>query len=829
MPEKPEQTTIEEIARQLALRRQISFPTVLFLGSRAGGLFRSQALAETVRDFPGLPPAQDQFATAYHFFERLGSGEEELRSLLRDFLRAVAVSNADLSVAQLIKQNLFHTVVSTNIDSLLERALDKVGIQRIFEFEVVIPERDRERGFNVGPADRQLYCRIIKSFGDLSVRSSYQIGGHKRDLESGEALREWLEFTLKGDVLVVGFDVLWDQEIARAFLPSTNPLWFIHEEVLLDHQLIRTMFDGRPVKYIAGPEGSYDAFFRAICQRLIPNAVSAPQSKELVNRNAELQVIDEAFTTLTDPDNVLKTPVLAFHGIGGIGKTAIVQHVARRCENEHLPYIHVEAEDIPGLARAIQQQVNKYHDVDSLLQNDDNSLERSKIATRELLKQGAAVMLVDSLNTTEQMKWLGDLLKDIHRGNRLFVVLAGKRKFAFEPDRPFIRQLKFRSYELAPLDRESSREYLSQLEEDVREIVYEWTRGYPLAMQVMKEAIARGLDINQAQDRLSILATLIERVIVQKVLARVDGEQRSWYQSMLGLLSFPRRFYIETMRSLIERFAPELQPASQLAYLLVPRKISEETEVLDWNSIQTGFSVSSPVRNLFLLDFRVRQPEKYRDIHAFLARLNYAQIQSEHVRDVDLPRWLKEYIYHLACLGNAATLIEQISHAILPVIQKAPQTLINFYEEFTQDADLQEALGSSKDEVLFLIHKVQAFIHQQFADATTGTDRIEFLRFFFIHLRQMREAYMLPHALRERISLAVQLPVSEGLFELYQELLAQKLFSALFNFGVQGADEQGDTPSHLSVAQDSAVQDTPEDPGTPGDAGQTPQEPSSEG
>lgn len=88
---------------------------------------------------------------------------------------------------------------------------------------------------------------------------------------------------------------------------------------------------------------------------------------------------------------------------------------------------------------------------------------------------------------------------------------------------------------------------------------------------------------------------------------------------------------------------------------------------------------------------------------------------------------------------------------------------------------------------------------------------------------------MLPHALRERISLAVQLPVSEGLFELYQELLAQKLFSALFNFGVQGADEQGDTPSHLSVAQDSAVQDTPEDPGTPGDAGQTPQEPSSEG
>jgi hypothetical protein len=532
----------------------------------------------------------------------------------------------------------------------------------------------------------------------------------------------------------------------------------------------------------------------------------------LINRTAELLAIDKAFATLSDQDMFQQTPVLTFHGIGGIGKTALVQYVARRCEHEKMHYIRVDAQDIASLARSIQEQVNRYSQVDALLKNEDNWLVRSVIATRELLKLGPAVILVDSLSTSEQMTWLRNLLKDIQLGNRLFMVLiSNKRKLTFEaPDRQFSRRLRVLPLELKALNRESCYEYLSQpdlqLETDVRDIVYEWTHGYPLALLVMKEAIASGLDPRRDEDRLSILAMLIERVITQKILAHVEPARLAWFQRILSLLSFPRRSSLDTMGKLIEQFAPDLRRESTVAYLTIPREIDEVAEVFSWDVLRAGNSVDSSVRNLFLLEYRVRQPEQYRAIHQFLAQLNAEQIQK--AMGMDRVRCLREYLYHLVCQGDDTTLVGQIERAIRPIVQQAPESVVQFYDEVMQDEELQEAFGINRDAILSCIHKVQALVNQQFASETSGKERIYFLYLFLTHLIQIREVNTLPQDLRGRISQLIQQPVSESVLDLYEDLLGQGNLPVLLDLDVQSSSEQ--RPLDLSPGQTaSSAQDLP--------------------
>ena len=789
MPDMPEQSNIAEIAHLLDMRRRSNHPTVLFLGSRAGGLFRSQALLEAAQRFPGQlfdsNVQQDQFAASYQFLQGLRSGTQELHNLLASFLREVAVTEADRGLAELIRLKLFSSIITTNIDGLLEQALENARMRKLFDFEVVGPERIQS--FEAGTSERRLYCRIVKPFGDLAAGAgSYQIVKSRAYLDDHPLLKSWLEKALAEDLLMVGLDIHWDNEIIRAFAPRRNSLWFVNEERLIDNQQIKPIFQGQQqMKYIAGQEGSYEVFFTELCRHLgigLPEftAHSIP-GENFVNRATELRLVSEALATLSDQDFLQRTPVLVFHGIGGIGKTAMLQRVMQRCDAENLPYIHADAQDIPGFSRAIMEQVSRYHNVQTLLENDGDWLDRSVIATTELLRRGPAVMLVDSLdsNNTELVRWLEDLLGRVLLGHKFFVILTSKRKLSFERDRSVARRLRL--WELRPLDRESCQDYLSrshlQLEDEVREIVYEWTDGYPLAMQVMGNAIAAGLDPRREEDRLLILAELVEQVIVQKVLGRVSPAKFGWYQTILPLLSVPRRLGVDMIGSLINEFAPEFQREAGIAHLTLPREISEATEMLSWNQPRAGYAVNTSVRNIFLLDLKIRQPVRYRAIHAFLAHLNYERMMK--MTGLDRVRCLREYLYHLACKGDEAALLEQVREAVQQTIEEAPETLIQFSEEFLPDGELQEAFGIHKSAVLALIHRLQAQIYRQFAQKAAGADRIRFLQDSFTHLMQDQEIRNMSQTVKEEFEQLMQEEAPDIVWNVYDGLSRKEDFRSL--------------------------------------------------
>src|SRR5947209_20140568 len=130
MPGEPTQSTIQEMAHMLEIRKMSRHSTVLFLGARAGGLFRSPAFYDAMQRFSKLNfttlSLAAQFAECYQVLTWLQSSENELNNILYGILRHVEITEADVCLAELIKQGLFDIIVTTNVDALLEQAFLQV-------------------------------------------------------------------------------------------------------------------------------------------------------------------------------------------------------------------------------------------------------------------------------------------------------------------------------------------------------------------------------------------------------------------------------------------------------------------------------------------------------------------------------------------------------------------------------------------------------------------------------------------------------------------------------------------------------------------------------
>src|ERR1700680_2731585 len=139
MPENVSSIEIKELASLLELRRKHHQRTVLFIGSRAGGFFRSQDFYDTLepfskRSFSTLQHTE-QFVECHKLLQRLPFSERDLFNILSHALNNLPLSKADLCLANLIKAQFFDIVISTNMDDSIERALIEVGLKALQHFQ----------------------------------------------------------------------------------------------------------------------------------------------------------------------------------------------------------------------------------------------------------------------------------------------------------------------------------------------------------------------------------------------------------------------------------------------------------------------------------------------------------------------------------------------------------------------------------------------------------------------------------------------------------------------------------------------------------------------
>ncbi|MBV9228930.1 MAG: hypothetical protein JOZ18_06425 [Chloroflexi bacterium] len=311
MPGEPEKAEMTALIAWLGMRKKTNNPAVLFLGARAGGLFRSRAFYETLKPFSkrtlnDLAPAE-QFGECYRLLSQGQFSESDRNSILTDSLRNIMLTDADISLAEMVKNKLFDVIISTNVDDLLEEAFAQVEMREIFDYDVFIPERTpSEESFS---HERRLSCKIIKSFGALSSRK-YSITERGVYLDDNPKLRNLLETHLARDVLVVGLDPVWDEEMVRMFPTHGETIWFVSEEEWSPPHPILHMARVRQIKYLAGSEGSYESFWKAAHWHLheeMPMGFQLTQSinRQLQTLSREVQLLKKAHQDIHNDVKVL--------------------------------------------------------------------------------------------------------------------------------------------------------------------------------------------------------------------------------------------------------------------------------------------------------------------------------------------------------------------------------------------------------------------------------------------------------------------------------------------------------------------------------------------
>jgi len=515
-----------------------------------------------------------------------------------------------------------------------------------------------------------------------------------------------------------------------------------------------------------------------------------------VNRNDELERIQKAFSTLLSQDNLPDTRIIDFYGVEGIGKTSILQQVEQKCYEYSVPFIKTNANQPPTrlleeiIQKANEQQTGTY-DAHLFSQDEDKDLnERTIDAVRNLqslLHGRPLVILLDAVdaNDESQVTLLEAILDDViaKSSGKLFVVLTSRRSIAFEHRYSVARRLE--QVALLPLDKAGSQQYIDSqgypMTPEEREMIYEWTRGYLLAIKVMIDAITQeGIKPSTEQGKQVLLTKLVERVIDHTILAQVEVSERDWFHRVLSLLSVPRRFNLIIMQNLIEHFEPELKLADSLAYIVLPKRIFQATGVMDWDSGKAGFAIDAPIRNIFLLQLRMQKPEQYFTINSFLADIN--RRTALKVSGTDRARYLLEYIYHSVhsadmSLDQLSKLLQDVVQYIVQEVETSPENVIQFQKNFEQDDELKELLGRHSDSFLApLYREISQRMYNNALSEEEEEKRLRYFQAFFDYTLLNPGTKDLRNVLEENLGRLIENERPDLIKRFYARLEKDKLF-----------------------------------------------------
>jgi hypothetical protein len=316
---------------------------------------------------------------------------------------------------------------------------------------------------------------------------------------------------------------------------------------------------------------------------------------------------------------------------------------------------------------------------------------------------------------------LEDVLERVYHKNRLFVTLAGRadvRWKSFELRRR-ARLIRLEFFEEKVADR-----LLAQPKDPALSgQIYRLTKGYPLASVQAYEWISRNLESDFAQQlevretETKLVFELVDTLLSQYLLVHIkDKDRRERMAELLKKVSPLRRFddmllYKFLNVSDILQHSDSIDTLKSRSYI---REMVSLTYVVGWDSARMAYSLDFPIRQLFSLGMKFRDPAGLVKIHEIMMECYQQYMDKAVERDPSAPQtviYLTEYIFHFA---SVCQLKGQTDHMGFE-IQKQIDTLFkgyyvreknHFYEEFKRDDELAQLLGDT-------YHQLTEFVAKQ--------------------------------------------------------------------------------------------------------------------
>src|SRR5436309_8344862 len=289
-------STIADMAYLLKSRKDNRNPTVLFVGARAGGLFRSRELYNLGQLYTNRPsfrrlPLSEQFSECFKVLMSDRLGEADRHNLLIDSLRNQSFSPADVALASLVKEGVFDIIISTNIDGLLQEAFNSVNLRPGLDYQVRIPQRffySESESIFTGSKPT-----LIKVFGDLAAHQYRTKPSYLRDYRD---LRRDLGSYLRRDILLIGFDPTWDQEIDDILPSDGGSVCYVDKELPAETSRLSRILKNRNGSKLLNI--TYDLFLQKLYNYL---REEVPSSDGLVQAmSSQIQEVSELFKQIQE-------------------------------------------------------------------------------------------------------------------------------------------------------------------------------------------------------------------------------------------------------------------------------------------------------------------------------------------------------------------------------------------------------------------------------------------------------------------------------------------------------------------------------------------------
>ena len=261
---RAEGRTIPLLLGQLCSERA-GVPTTSRMGRMAIESVYRQTPEYAEKTFGGVRPDAGDAEIEAAFLAWLGGMTNRQRyRVVEPFYRQVPVPIYYQDLAALVLAGYFTHLLTTNVDSLLEQALDAVGMRRDQDYQVVVLLPPSEAALDPLPPAP---VSVIKLQGDL-LSSWFP---DSVDIELAlHANRSLIKGELKEDVIVVGHRVAAggagiDRWLARA---DGDESWWVHPE-RPDPASMGPIEASQQVHYLEGPDGEPESFFGQLATHLL--------------------------------------------------------------------------------------------------------------------------------------------------------------------------------------------------------------------------------------------------------------------------------------------------------------------------------------------------------------------------------------------------------------------------------------------------------------------------------------------------------------------------------------------------------------------------------
>jgi len=455
-------------------------------------------------------------------------------------------------------------------------------------------------------------------------------------------------------------------------------------------------------------------------------------SSELVNREDELRNIEEALYRLTTPDKKIPKQILEFNGIGGIGKTALLERFLQQCKTiKNLRYSFIDFSKflkdgkidlniLNIIVVTIVKQINIKNDLFNQIVGAKIDNSRKTDLTPELIKylrrilkspqdHAPIVLIFDSVDVVDQnvKDWLSSILELTVDAGKILFAVASKISLGLSK-RPNLEK-KVYSFRLKELNQEFTLRqiqgfsHFDKIEdlETFAHVVFRMTHGHPLAnLIVVSEARKDEYNPQTISNKSYEFVRIIDQQVVrEKVFYGYDAKEIDRFREMLTLLSIPRMFNLNSMGKLISQFAPDHALKSSWHYSNYIRELKAETSFIRYSQEKSAYVVDPILRNVFSLMLKNEKLKNFRTIHGFLVDM-YTEWIAE-AKGTDKTKFFIEKIYHQLSLEEPInSLLVQFKEFSKIVGRYMPEeqrrdAKQQFIEEFKLDQDLSEFFNES--------------------------------------------------------------------------------------------------------------------------------------